>query len=456
MKKVKGNLDTSTLSLIFALAWPTMLSEFLGTAIQYIDTAMVGSLGTYATAAVGSTSTVNWLVGSTVSAIGVGFLAYISQAFGAKEPQRAKKASAQAVTVTLVSGIVFTAIIVPLGSYVPTWMNVDPLVRKEAEIYFKILYAPMLFRTASIILGMVLRSAGDTKTPMRVGILTNVLDVVLNFLLIYPTREISIFNKTIKVFGYGLGVRGAALASAICYTVGGVLISFFLFKHKTISPKGYSFKPDKSILKPAFKVAIPNIFQRFATSFGYVAFASMINRLGEVSTAAHTIANTVESAFYIPGWGMQTAAATLSGNAYGAKDSNKLKALGKTIIPLEISLMTISGSLLFIFATPLMKIFSKDLSVIILGTTVLKMVAISEPFYGVPIVIEGILQGMGRTVVSFIFTVSSMWGVRILGTYVCTCILGYGLVSAWGAMIAHNLLLFVLFLSYYLSSKKPL
>ena len=118
MKKVKGNLDTSTLSLIFALAWPTMLSEFLGTAIQYIDTAMVGSLGTYATAAVGSTSTVNWLVGSTVSAIGVGFLAYISQAFGAKEPQRAKKASAQAVTVTLVSGIVFTAIIVPLGSYV--------------------------------------------------------------------------------------------------------------------------------------------------------------------------------------------------------------------------------------------------------------------------------------------------------------------------------------------------
>lgn len=72
------------LPVIFALAWPTMLEQFLQTAVQYIDTAMVGSLGTQATAAVGSTSTVNWLIGSTVSAIGVGLLAFISQSFGAE------------------------------------------------------------------------------------------------------------------------------------------------------------------------------------------------------------------------------------------------------------------------------------------------------------------------------------------------------------------------------------
>ena len=74
-----------------ALAWPTMLEQFLQTAVQYIDTAMVGSLGTQATAAVGSTSTVNWLIGSTVSAIGVGLLAFISQSFGAGNPGTRKK-----------------------------------------------------------------------------------------------------------------------------------------------------------------------------------------------------------------------------------------------------------------------------------------------------------------------------------------------------------------------------
>ncbi len=156
------------------------------------------------------------------------------------------------------------------------------------------------------------------------------------------------------------------------------------------------------------------MFQRFATSLGYVAFASMINSLGETATAAHTIANTVESAFYIPGYGMQTAAATLAGNALGANDNKKLNSLAKAIVPLEVGLMVISGSLLFIFAPILIRLFSSDAQVIRLGVCT-SMVAVSEPFYGVPIVIEGMMQGVGKTVTPFIFNVAGMWGVRILG-----------------------------------------
>ena len=91
------------LPVIFALAWPTMLEEAMQTAVQYIDTAMVGRLGTQATAAVGSTATVNWLVGTTIYAFGVGFLAFISQSIGAGETQRAKKAAAQSVLAVLVT-----------------------------------------------------------------------------------------------------------------------------------------------------------------------------------------------------------------------------------------------------------------------------------------------------------------------------------------------------------------
>ena len=97
--------------------------------------------------------------------------------------------------------------------------------------------------------------------------------------------------------GAGWGVQGAAAASAIAYTIGGIAITVKLWKHTDISPKGQSFLPDSAVLRPCLKVAVPNMFQRFATSLGYVAFASMINSLGETATAAHTIANTVESAF---------------------------------------------------------------------------------------------------------------------------------------------------------------
>lgn len=444
------------LPVIFALAWPTMLEQFLQTAVQYIDTAMVGSLGTQATAAVGSTSTVNWLIGSTVSAIGVGLLAFISQSFGAGNRERAKRASGQAVLVVLAVGISFTIVIAAINKQVPVWMQVDEGIRDMAARYFLILYAPMLFRTANIIFGTVLRSVGDTKTPMRVGVVMNIINTVLNFLFIYPTRVAVIAGISITLPGAGFGIEGAALASAIAYTYGGIAITVKLWKHADISPKGQSFKPDKTILIPCVRVAFPNMCQRFATSLGYVVIASMINSLGETSAAAHTIANTVESGFYIPGWGMQTAAATLAGNALGAKDGKKLRDLERAIIPLETGLMTVCGSLLFAFAPQLMTLFSRDAEVIRLGSTVLRMVAISEPFYGIPIVLEGMMQGVGKTVAPFIFSVIGMWGVRIIGTFICTQLLGMGLIAAWACMIAHNVLLFVLFAVYFARGKwKP-
>ncbi len=183
------------LATIFTLAWPTMLEQLMQTAVQYIDTAMVGALGTQATAAVGATSTVNWLIGSTVSAIGVGFLAYISQAYGAGRYDDARKASAQSVLCVLLVGILFTAITTGLSSLVPRWMQVDSSIRDLASLYFLILYCPMLLRTASIVFGTVLRSVGDTRTPMKVGIAVNIINVVLNFLLIYPTRQLSLFSS---------------------------------------------------------------------------------------------------------------------------------------------------------------------------------------------------------------------------------------------------------------------
>ena len=453
MKLKKNPLNFAMIGTILSLAWPTMLEQLMQTAVQYIDTAMVGSLGTQATAAVGATTTVNWLIGSTISALGVGFLAFIAKAHGAKQYGDAKKAVAQAVLATLITGAVFTILTLGLSGIIPVWMQVDKSIQSLAGQYFFILYLPMLPRTATIIFGTVLRAAGDTKTPMKIGVLVNLINVSLNYLLIYPIHPVTLFGLSVTVPGAGLGVIGAAIASAIAFTVGGLCISIVLWRHPNISPKGQNFKPDMQILKPCLKVALPNALQRFGTSLGYVAFAAMINSLGDVATAAHTIANTVESAFYIPGYGMQTAAATLAGNAYGAGDKKRMNDLAAMFIPIEIILMILSGGALFALAPTLVGIFSTDPEVIHLGTTVLRMVAVSEPFYGFSIIVEGMMQGVGNTRQPLYFNIAGMWGVRIVGTFICTQLLAFGLVSAWACMIAHNLLLFVLFLYCYFTKR---
>lgn len=448
-----ANTSWKLLPIVMTLAWPTMLEQLMQTVVQYVDTAMVGQLGTHATAAVGGTGTVAWLVNSTISAIGIGFLAYISQACGAGDEQRAKRASAQAVVSVLVVGLLFTTLTLSLSSFVPVWMQIDPDIQRLSAQYFFIIYSPMLFRTASIIFGTVLRAAGDSKTPMLAGVLVNAVNIVLNFLLIYPSRIVTLGAWSIFLPGAGMGVIGAGIATAISYLAGGIVITVALLRHRLISPLGQSMKPDFSVLRPCLKVALPNALQRFATSFGYVVFAAMINSLGEVATAAHTIANTVESAFYIPGYGMQAAAATLAGNAWGARDKVRIQELIRVIIPVEVAMMVISGGLLFAFAPQMMGIFNKDMAVIALGATVLRMVALSEPFYGVSIILEGMMQGMGNTVKPLILNIVGMWGIRIVGTFICTQFLEMGLVSAWACMIGHNLMLFGFFVFFCVSGR---
>ena len=396
------------LKLIAHLAWPTILEQTLSTLVSYVDTAMVGRLGTQATAAIGCTMTVNWMLGSVVMALGIGFLAYIARNMGAG---------------------------------------------KKAGEYLFILYTPMVFRSASIMFGTVLRASGDTRTPMRVNTGVNIINVALNFLLIYKTRELTLLGLTFTCPGADLGVTGAAIASAAAFTVGGLWMTVCLYKSPVISPRGHSYKPDKAILGPCFRVALPSCLQRLATSSGYVVFSSMINSISQVSTAAHTIANTAESAFYIPGWGMQTAASTLIGNAYGEGDREKLKALSRLLLIIEFIVMTVSGTILFFGAEGLIGLFNRDEEVISLGAKVLKMVAISEPIYGIAIIIEGIFNGIGDTFHSFLFNVAGMWGIRILGTYIFVSRLGGDLTAAWGCMIAHNVCLGIMLSVKYIRGR---
>ena len=186
----------AALKTICALAWPTVLEQVLETAVSYVDSAMVGRIGPRATAAIGATTTVNWLVNSSLIATGIGFLSYISHEIGAKRPENARRAAAQACTFVLLLGTFLTILALSLSGSIVRWMHAGADIAADARAYFFILYIPMLPRAATILFGTCLRASGDTRTPLRVNAAVNIVNIVLNFFLIYPTRTARIFSSS--------------------------------------------------------------------------------------------------------------------------------------------------------------------------------------------------------------------------------------------------------------------
>ena len=191
-----------------------------------------------------------WALLGMIWALGIGFLSFIAQAYGADDRARAARTSSQAVLAVLFSGTLFTVIPLLLSRRVPVWMHAAPEIQQVASQYFAILYMPMLARAASTIFGTALRATGDSKTPMRAGLAMNLVNVVLNFLLIYESRTVRALGLSIWLPGAGMGVIGAAIASAVSYAVGGVWITCALWKHPVISPRGQRLRPDWEVLRP--------------------------------------------------------------------------------------------------------------------------------------------------------------------------------------------------------------
>ena len=428
-------------SRLLVLSIPTIIEEILSTLLQYVDTAMVGRLGEEATAAVSTTTTITWLVNSVPGAIGTAMLILISRESGAGDQKQVEKLSQQALLLSVLSGLVLGGLSVVLSPYIPGWMGADPGIR--ASRYFFIVSIPMVFRTASSVLGDALRAVQDTKTPMLISVAANILNIILNYILIYPM---------------GLGVAGAAISSAVSYTMSGILMYLVYRRKQELHWKWITFSAEAELLKECTAVGSPVLGTSVVSCLGYVVFASLVSGMGTTVFAAHSIAVTAETIFYVPGYGLRTATSALIGTARGEKDDEKIAAVGKLSVLLTLGIMCVSGVILYIGAYPLMSLFTPSAAVAELGGEMLRIVALSEPFFGLMIVLEGIFYGLGRTRYAFGVETFGMWGVRIFSTFLCVRVWGLGLRAVWYCMIADNIckaVLFALpFLVMWVRSKK--
>lgn len=418
------------LRTLIALSIPTLLEEVLSTLLQYVDTAMVGRLGEQATASVSVTTTVTWLVNSISFAASVAVLALISKAVGSGDKKLIRKLSEQALLLTVVFGVLTGTISVLLSPYIPVWMGAEEAIREQASTYFMIVSLPMVFRSANIILGAAIRGTKDTKTPMFISFGSNLLNAALNYLLIYPA---------------GLGVKGAAIASAISYTLAGLLMFFVYRRKELLHWEWRQFRAERDLLRECADIGLPVLLTNLASCMGYVVFAGLVSGMGTTIFAAHSIAVTAETIFYIPGYGLRTATSTLVGISLGEQNEEKLSMVSRLSILLTVGMMFLSGVVLYFVSYPLMCLFTPVEEVASLGAQMLRLVAFSEPFFGLMIVLEGIFYGMGRTRYVFVAETGSMWGIRILFTFLCVRVWGLDLRAVWSCMIADNVCKALLF-----------
>lgn len=453
MTILKTLRNKDIMSHIFHLAWPTLMEQLLHTLVSYADTAQVGAIGAHASAAVGLTASTMWLINAPLFAFSMGILSVISRSIGAKDAETTKTAAGQSVIITLVMGVVMAVLTLSISPFLPGWLGASEEIRQEASLYFAIVCAPMLFRTASIVFGSVLRAVGNTKTPLVINIIMNSVNITLNFLLINQPSRLQLGSLSMPVWGAGMGVSGAAVATAISFCVGGTVMFIAALRNPKLGICLRKIRPQKAIMLQCIKIGIPIAGERIAVSLGHVVFTGLIAGLGTISVAAHSIAITAEQAFYMPGYGMQTAAATLSGYAAGEKNEKKLMQYSSAILFLAVLFMGTLSLILLFFPQFLMRIFTGDPEVIELGSSLLRIVSVSEPFFAAVIIIEGVFNGVGYTRIPFIYSVVSMWGVRILFTFICVNVLQLGLIAVWICMVCDVIFRCILYAVHFRKGK---
>ncbi len=420
MDRIKRRENLKTL---LTLAFPIVIEEILSTLLQYVDTAMVGRLGASATASVSLTGTVNWLIYSIFASFGIAVVAIISTSLGAKDYEKIEKASSAAFSISLIMGFIIAELAVILSPYIPKWMNADEEIRENASVYFAIISCAIPARAFIITGSAAMRAVKDSRTPMLINLSANLLNIVLNYLLIYT---------------FALGVKGAAVATLVSYIFGALALAVIWKKKALISYKAKYLKPEKALLKEAFSICLPAVATNTTSCLGHIVFASLVSSMGTVTFAAHSIALSAETIFYVPGYGLRGATSTLIGISVGEKDEEKFISTERQASVLTLLMMTVTGAMLYVFASPVMSFFTPDEEVIREGGEILKLIAFTEPLFGLMIVSEGIYYGLGETKFPFVIETIGAWGIRILFSTIAIKVLGVNLTGVWLCMALDN------------------
>lgn len=399
------------------LSVPAILAQFSSIAMEYIDASMVGSLGANASASIGLVSTTTWLFGGVCAAAATGFSVQVAHLIGAGDFVRARKVLRQSVTALTVFGLLMAALGVAVSGALPGWLGGDEVIRRDSTLYFRIFSSFLPALQLNFLAGGMLRCSGNMRVPSLLNVLMCLLDVIFNFFLIFPTREMILFGSPVVVPGAGLGVEGAALGTVSAETVTCGLMLWYLFRRSPmlkLTGETGRFLPQRSTLRNAARIGLPMGLEHIAICSAQIMTTVIVAPLGVIAIAANSFAIIAESLCYMPGYGISEAATTLVGQSLGAGRVRLLRRFSNITVISGMTIMGLMGVVLYVAAPQIIGVMTPVEEIRVLGVEILRIEAYAEPMFAAAIVTYGVFVGVGNTLVPSLMNLFSIWGVRLV------------------------------------------
>ncbi len=404
------------LKLTVKLSWPAMMAQLSSIMMQYIDAAMVGRLGADDSASVGLVSTSLWLFWGICSAVTMGFSVQVAHSIGAGDYARARNILRQGITACLIFSVAVALVGAAIAWPLPHWLGGNEEVCPGASLYFLVFVLALPLLTMNYLGGAMLRCSGNMKVPGGLNVMMCLLDVVFNFFLIFPTRQLDILGMQIVMPGAGLGVFGAALGTVSAEIVtAGAMMWYLCFRQEgmAIARERGSFRPVRDVIRKALRVSAPMTLEHAVICGAQIAVTVIVAPLGIMAIAANAFAVTAESICYMPGYGIGDAATTLVGQSYGAGRLDLARRFGYITVALGMVTMTVMGVVLYVCAPWVMELMTPVGDIVSLGVRSLRIEAFAEPMFAASIVAYGVMIGVGDTILPAAMNFCSIWLVRL-------------------------------------------
>jgi putative MATE family efflux protein len=420
---------------MLALALPVVASSLLERAVVIIDVFLVGGLGAAAIAAAGASQLLVLALVSLVSGLPAGTVIVVAQLWGAGRTSEATAGARRVVGIAAVVGCAVGMVGMLWGADAVVFLGAAPDVVALAQPYLRIVFLAFPLMLLVTILSGILQGTGDTRSPLYVTVVMNVIHVAVAYPTIYGLWGLPRWE-----------LEGAAVAVAVSHLVGSAWL-LVLVSRRGLLNRGRS----ANFVRAVTRVGAPVSVDRALQHASQLVFAKVVLLYGTAAYAAHQVGLAIEALSFLPGAGFALAAETAFGRSLGANNVARARIQSLEANRMAVLTMAAIGAVFYFFPYVLLRSFTSDETVVELGTLFLKIVAVLQVPLAITMVLSGVLKGAGDTRFLLLSTLAGAWGVRVPLALLFAYGLHLPLGAVWSIMLADWMVRLILVLVRYRS-----
>ena len=414
------------------MAWPAVCESFFIALAGMVDSLMVSSMGASAVAAVGLTTQPKFMGLALFFAMNVSVSALVARRRGEKNQRSANQILLVAILFVIVATVVISSACVMWANEIINFCGSAPETHEPAVIYYRIIMGCMIFNVLSMVINAAQRGSGNTMIAMRTNIVSNVVNIIANYLLIQGHLGFP-----------ALGIAGAAIATVFGTVIACIMsfaslfrrdgfVSIYYIMEQQIRP---ALEPVISIIKLGFSVFIEQILMRV----GFMSTAMMAAKMGTNALAAHQVGMNILGLTFSFGDGMQVAAVALIGRSLGEGSPDKAKAYGKTCRMIGLGISCVLAVVYFFGGEWLYHLFFAEQEIVDIGVMIIRIMIIIVLFQVSQVIYMGCLRGAGDTTYTAIASTISVTIIRTSASYFFGFVMGLGTAGIWMGILADQI-----------------